>query len=105
MEIHELLKMPPFQGITEEQLLPLILAPKHACRLYKSSDFIAMQGEAYRSLFILCSGSVRTQMVNAEGKQLTIETLKAPELLAPALSFHPRIVFPLISKQKKIVKF
>ena len=80
MEIHTLLKMPPFQGITEEELLSLILAPEHARRQYKPADFIAMQGEAYRSLFILCSGSVRTQMVSAEGKQLTIETLKAPQL-------------------------
>ncbi|WP_297328264.1 Crp/Fnr family transcriptional regulator [uncultured Bacteroides sp.] len=101
MEIHELLKMPPFQGISEEQLLPLILAPEHACRLYKSSDFIAMQGEAYRSLFILCSGSVRTQMVNAEGKQLTIETLKAPELLAPAFVFSSENRFPVNIEAKE----
>ena len=74
MEIHTLLKMPPFQGITEEELLSLILAPEHARRQYKPADFIAMQGEAYRSLFILCSGSVRTQMVSAEGKQLTATT-------------------------------
>lgn len=52
MEIHTLLKMPPFQGITEEELLSLILAPEHARRQYKPADFIAMQGEAYRSLFI-----------------------------------------------------
>ena len=32
MEIHTLLKMPPFQGITEEELLSLILAPEHARR-------------------------------------------------------------------------
>ena len=87
MEIHTLLEMPPFQDITEEELLSLILAPEHAHRQYKPADFIAMQGEAYRSLFILCNGSVRTQMVSAEGKQLTIETLKAPQLLAPAFVF------------------
>lgn len=60
MEIHTLLEMPPFQDITEEELLSLILAPEHAHRQYKPADFIAMQGEAYRSLFILCNGSVRT---------------------------------------------
>ena len=58
MEIHTLLEMPPFQDITEEELLSLILAPEHAHRQYKPADFIAMQGEAYRSLFILCNGSV-----------------------------------------------
>lgn len=101
MEIHVLLKMPPFQGITEEQLLPLILAPEHTCRLYKDSDFVAMQGESYRSLFILCSGSVRTQMVNAEGKQLTIETLRAPELLAPAFVFSSENRFPVNIEAKE----
>ena len=95
MEIYPLLKTPPFQGTTEDELLPLILAPEHACRLYKPSDFIAMQGEVYRSLFILCSGKVRTQMVNAEGKQLTIETLKAPQLLAPAFVFSSENRFPV----------
>jgi hypothetical protein len=36
MEIHTLLKMPPFQGITEEELLSLILAPEHARIIRKS---------------------------------------------------------------------
>lgn len=101
MKIHALLKMRPFQGITEEQLLPLVLASEHACRLYKASDFVAMQGEVYRSLFILCGGSVRTQMVNAEGKQLTIETLKAPELLAPAFVFSSENRFPVNIEAKE----
>ena len=42
MEIHTLLEMPPFQDITEEELLSLILAPEHAHRQYKPADFIAM---------------------------------------------------------------
>ena len=101
MEIHTLLKMPPFQGITEEELLSLILAPEHARRQCKPADFIAMQGEAYRSLFILCCGSVRTQMVSAEGKQLTIETLKAPQLLAPAFVFASENRFPVNIEAKE----
>ena len=101
MDIHILLKMPPFQGTTEDQLLPLILTPQQTCKLYKPSDFIAMQGEIYRSLFILCSGSVRTQMVNAEGKQLTIETLKAPQLLAPAFIFSSENRFPVNIEAKE----
>ena len=95
MEVHILLRMPPFQGIMEEDLLPLVLASEHVYRQYKPSDFIAMQGEVYRSIFILCSGKVRTQMVNTEGKQLTIETLKAPQLLAPAFVFSSESRFPV----------
>ena len=81
MEIHTLLKMPPFQGITEEELLSLILAPEHARRQYKPADF--------------------TQMVSAEGKQLTIETLKAPQLLAPAFVFASENRFPVNIEAKE----
>ena len=62
---------------------------------YKSGEFIAMQGDIYRSLYILCNGTVRTQMVSAEGKQLTIETLRAPKLLAPAFIFASENRFPV----------
>ena len=54
-----------------------------------------MQGDIYRSLYILCNGTVRTQMVSAEGKQLTIETLYAPKLLAPAFIFASENRFPV----------
>lgn len=101
MEIHTLQNMAPFQGITEEELLRFILTPEHVCRQYKPSDFVATQGEIYRFLFILCSGSVRTQMVNAEGKQLTIETLKAPQLLAPAFIFSSESRFPVNIEAKE----
>ena len=77
------------------------MAPEHARRQCKPADFIAMQGEAYRSLFILCCGSVRTQMVSAEGKQLTIETLKAPQLLAPAFVFASENRFPVNIEAKE----
>lgn len=57
MEIHTLLKMPPFQGITEEELLSLILAPEHARRQCKPADFIAMQ-EKHTVLYSYCAAAV-----------------------------------------------
>lgn len=95
MEPHLLLQMPLFQGITEETLLRFILSHQNTIRSYKPGDFIALQGDVYRSLYILCNGTVRTQMVSAEGKQLTIETLRAPKLLAPAFIFASENRFPV----------
>ena len=89
-----------FSRHNRRRIIILILAPEHAHRQYKPADFIAMQGEAYRSLFILCNGSVRT-MVSAEGKQLTIETLKAPQLLAPAFVFASENRFPVNIEAKE----
>ena len=95
MEPHILLQMPLFRGITEETLLKFVLLHQHTLKSYKSGEFIAMQGDIYRSLYILCNGTVRTQMVSAEGKQLTIETLRAPKLLAPAFIFASENRFPV----------
>ena len=92
MEPHILLQMPLFRGITEETLLKFVLLHQHTLKSYKSGEFIAMQGDIYRSLYILCNGTVRTQMVSAEGKQLTIETLRAPKL--PCTGFHLRLRKP-----------
>lgn len=50
-------------------------------------DFIAMQGDPCRSLFLLYSGQVRTVMSGPDGKQIIMSDLKAPILLAPAFIF------------------
>ena len=65
MEIHTLLEMPPFQDITEEELLSPSWQSEHAHRQYKPADFIAMQGRSISFSIHLCNG-VRTQMVSAE---------------------------------------
>ena len=96
MEPHILLQMPLFRGITEETLLKFVLLHQHTLKSYKPGEFIAMQGDIYPSLYILCNGTVRTQMVSAEGKQLTIETLRAPKLLAPAFIFASENRFPVL---------
>ena len=93
MEIHTLLKMPPFQGITEEELLSLILAPEHARRQCKPADFIAMQGEAYRSLFILCCGSVRTNG-QCRGKATHHRNAESPATTCPGFCLCLRKPLP-----------
>lgn len=52
MEPHILLQMPLFRGITEETLLKFVLLHQHTLKSYKSGEFIAMQGDIYRSLYI-----------------------------------------------------
>ena len=51
MEPHILLQMPLFQGITEEVLLKFVLLHQHTLKSYKPGEFIAMQGDIYRSLY------------------------------------------------------
>lgn len=95
MNIPLLQSHPLFHGLSEENLMQLLLLSNNAIRRYRCGDFIAMQGDICRSLYVLTEGSVRAQMVSAEGKQLTIDHLQAPELLAPAFLFASENRFPV----------
>jgi len=94
MDISVLKRTPLFDGMDEQDILPFLFSPDHALRKYRAGEFIAMQDEVCRSLLLLCSGNARSQMVSSEGKQLTVSTLSAPLLLAPAFVFSSVKHFP-----------
>lgn len=62
---------------------------------YSKGDIIAMQGATCRSLYLLCSGSVYARMVSDEGKEFTLDTLSAPEVLASSFVFSTQRIFPV----------
>lgn len=95
MNITEIMKATFFNGMNEKDVLPFLLASQNSRRKYQSNSFIALQGDICRSLYLLTEGSVRAQMVNADGKELTIEVLKAPLVLAPAFLFSNDNHFPV----------
>lgn len=84
-----------FEGCEKEALHQLLREAPNSLRTYKEGEYIARQGDACRSLFILMKGNVKTQMENAEGKQLTIDWIKAPDILAPAFIYASENRFPV----------
>ena len=64
-------------------------------RTYHEGDLIALPGDPCRSLRLLCSGSVSARMTHDEGKEIVIETLHAPEILAPAFLYGSENRFPV----------
>ncbi len=95
MDIDVLLQLSLFRGMVKEQVSPFLFATSHVSRSYKVSDFIAKEGELYRSPFFLYSGTVQTQMIAPDGKQLTVAVIEAPSLLAPAFIFASENRFPV----------
>ena len=89
------MKAPFFKGLDEDKVLLFLLSSQNARRIYPLNSFIAMQGDLCRSLYLLSEGKVRTGMVNEDGKQLIIDTLSAPLLLAPAFVFSVENRFPV----------
>ena len=95
MHTEVLTRMSLFEGCEAEALHQLLREAPNSLRIYKEGEYIARQGDACRSLFILMKGNVKTQMENAEGKQLTIDWIKAPDILAPAFIYASENRFPV----------
>lgn len=95
MEIQKLLSSPVFRNLPEEHLEEFMRRTPNVLRRYPANDFIALQHSVCHSLYLLYEGKVRTHMVNGEGKQVTIEEIEAPRLLAPAFIFATDNRFPV----------
>ena len=95
MDYKKLAEAPVFRGLSERFLEHFIGRTPNALREFGIGDFIALQGTVCQSLYLLYSGRVRTNMVNEEGKQVTIEEIEAPRLLAPAFIFATDNRFPV----------
>lgn len=95
MDVKKLMTTPVFLHLNEEKLRSFIDSAPHTLRTYAVHDFIAMQGDSCRSLYLLYSGEVRSIMSGPDGKEVTISHLKAPVLLAPAFVFATHNRFPV----------
>ena len=95
MELTGLLQMAPFQGMKEEELVAFLFGLPNSLKHFEPGDIIARQGDLCKGLYILASGSVRAGMINDEGKELTVEEIGAPNLLASAFIFATENRFPV----------
>jgi CRP/FNR family transcriptional regulator, dissimilatory nitrate respiration regulator len=62
---------------------------------YQKHDLIIRQGDVCDALYMLTSGSVKTEMITENGNILGIEIIKAPRPLAPAFVFSDKNRFPV----------
>lgn len=88
-------QLPLFEDIPQEVLNQWMEDTSNAHRTYKEHDYVVRQGSLCRSLYILTQGSLRATMTNKDGKEITIENLSAPEMLAPAFLFGDENRFPV----------
>lgn len=92
---NEIYEMPLFRGGNKDTIGRIMHDFPSRYVHYKKGDTIAMQGNACRSLYILCEGSVYAKMISEEGKEFTLDTLSAPDVLASAFVFSSEGIFPV----------
>ena len=92
---YEIYDAPLFQGCDRAVASSIFEKSPGRFTTYRKGDFIAMQNSVCRSLFILCRGSVYAQMTSAEGREFTLDTLSAPDVLASAFLFGTENILPV----------
>lgn len=92
---YELTDSAIFKGCSDEDINRLILNVPNRLTSYKRGDIIAQQGAPCMSLLFLCQGKVSAQMSGIDGKEIVIERLKAPEILAFAFIYGTENYFPV----------
>lgn len=92
---NDIYEMPLFKGGNKEVIEKIMHDYPSRYVHYKKGETIAMQGNVCRSLYILCEGSVYAKMISEEGKELTLDTLSAPDVLASSFLFSTEGIFPV----------
>lgn len=95
MNIDKLFLSPVLKNIPENQRDEFLKGFQYNTKRYKKDDFIAYQGDVVDALYILLEGSVKTEMILESGTVMNIETIKAPNPLAPAFLFAENNRFPV----------
>lgn len=93
--VETLLQISLFKECDRTTIENFLAGSPNSLRKYQKGDFIALQGDPCRSLYLLYKGRVKAHMENDEGKQLVIDVLDAPEILAPAFIFGTNNRFPV----------
>ena len=91
----DIYSLPLFSGGDKELIDKILQENPARHRLYAKGDIIALQGYVCKQLYLLCSGSAYARMVSEEGKEFTLDTLSAPEVLASAFLFSTEGIFPV----------
>ena len=89
-----LLELPLFRGVTHNKLAQIVGEAKFHFLKYPAGEYVIRSGEACSHLTFVISGSVRTTIVNANGRFSVSQTLSSPAVIAPDFLFGRLTHYP-----------
>jgi len=90
-----LLHHPLFSGIDPDILKRALAQIPASHRRFETGNVVMVQGDPCDRLTVLERGRLAASIQSPSGKNLLVETLEAPEVLAPAVLFAPEAVVPV----------
>ena len=98
-----LTQCPLFKDIPYEEINKLV-GEGFGVRQFKENEIIVSQGTVYSTLLIIIEGEVVGEMNDFSGKTVVIETINAPNLIAPAILYCEQNKIPVNVVAKTYVK-
>ena len=95
MSIFDLFLCPICKNIPSQERNDFIEQLNFKKKSFGKGELVARQGDVVDALYLLLSGSVKTEMISDSGMALNIETIKGPNPLAPAFLFAENNRFPV----------
>lgn len=92
---YDILDFTLFEGVNKDSIAEFLKNASKKISSYKKGDIAIFQDSLCKSLSLLCQGTLLAKMTNAEGKEIVIEHLAAPEILAPAFIYGTENRFPV----------
>jgi CRP-like cAMP-binding protein len=83
------------RGVDVVELDKLLSSVSSRVESFPKGSVILLAGSRYDALRIILEGSVSAEMHHPNGKAVTIETIDAPDPIAPAILFAPRRALPV----------
>lgn len=98
-----LTQCPLFKNIPYEEINKLV-GEGFGVRQFKENEIIVSQGTVYSTLLIIIEGEVVGEMNDFSGKTVVIETINAPNLIAPAILYCQQNKIPVNVVAKTYVR-
>ena len=83
------------RGVDVVELDRLLSSVSSRVEEYPKGAVVLLAGSRYDALRVILEGSVSAEMHHPNGKAVTIETIDAPDPVAPAILFAPRRALPV----------
>lgn len=94
-ELQILSKSEIFYGLNESDIKHLLSDLTFTIKNYKRDNYVSLQGDIYKELLVVMSGTVSSEISDAAGKKVKLETFYKSSVIAPGILFAADNRFPV----------
>lgn len=84
-----------FEGLTQQEIGEILSQHNYTVKRYDKEDVFALTGSSVNYLMVVLEGALITRLVSDSGKFIQIEKIEQNKVVAPAMLFATKNLFPV----------